>query len=370
MQKKITIKDYFGLLVNSFLGIGILSLASDLAKVSEQSAWISAILSGIPSLLIILIVYFLYKQTERKDFASLLECLYGKTLSKILFCFFFIHSLIQNTVLLYKFTLVIKMSFARYMPVCIIAIIISALSILICSKDINIIGRLSTFVLFFVIPILLVPCILMYKGDVKNVLPVVSSYKKIFSSLPKSILAYTGAESTFFIMYLLDEDKHLLKSSMYGIGTIILLYAISVFSIIYYLGYELTGKLTFPVIFCFEVIRLPLFSDFKELFMLTWSFTILATSAFQNYQMSYVVKSLYKKISNKILFIILLPLITASALLAIFYQTYRVKYIIPLSTITNIILYIIVLISFIICIFKFGIRRGDKNNKFVSKKSL
>ncbi|CAM2969607.1 GerAB/ArcD/ProY family transporter [Hathewaya histolytica] len=98
MQKKITIKDYFGLLVNSFLGIGILSLASDLAKVSEQSAWISAILSGIPSLLIILIVYFLYKQTERKDFASLLECLYGKTLSKILFCFFFIHSLIQNTV--------------------------------------------------------------------------------------------------------------------------------------------------------------------------------------------------------------------------------------------------------------------------------
>ncbi|WP_142414684.1 GerAB/ArcD/ProY family transporter [Hathewaya massiliensis] len=361
MKNKMSTKQYTAIIINSFLGVGILSLASELASISEQSAWISVFLGTLPSLFALVAIYFIYKITEAKDFLSLLNYLYGKLIGKIVLCFFFFYALIQNILVIFRFTLLIQMSIARYMPTYIIIGVICVLSTFVVSNNITTISRLCRFVILFAIPVLLIPSLLSFKGNITNVLPIISSYKKIFQSFPKSYLAFSGAETAFFIIYLVENENETLKASVKAIGIIAIVYAISVFSTILFLGYELTSKLIFPIIIFFELLYIPLFSDLKELFMISWSFTILSTSAIQQYEMYYVINRFFKNFTPKKMYFTVLPFTFILAIISFFYDNFRIEFLLPLSNILNLVFYLLTLLSLLISMIKYYFKEGEKN---------
>ncbi|WDC85534.1 GerAB/ArcD/ProY family transporter [Caloramator sp. mosi_1] len=78
------------------------------------------------------------------------------------------------------------------------------------------------------------------------------------------------------------------------------MYTFLTFLVIYYMGYELTTKIYYPVLFIMETIEISIISDFKIIFIFLWSGIILKIMACDYYVIAYTFSKLthipYKKV--------------------------------------------------------------------------
>ncbi|GFR34718.1 hypothetical protein TCEA9_05300 [Thermobrachium celere] len=95
------------------------------------------------------------------------------------------------------------------------------------------------------------------------------------------------------------NKKDFKKAGFISTAIIVFIYTFLTFICIYYLGYELTTKIYYPVFFIMETIEVSIISDFKVVFIFLWSGMILKIMACNHYVVSYTFSRLtripYKK---------------------------------------------------------------------------
>ena len=93
-KDKITQNQYIFIIIGSMIGIGILSLPSDVCKVAHQQGWISTLVGGLYPVFIVLTASIIDNKTNQASFLDINKKIYGKVLTPIITLIFF-----QETVL-------------------------------------------------------------------------------------------------------------------------------------------------------------------------------------------------------------------------------------------------------------------------------
>lgn len=357
MNNKITRRQYISILLSSLIGIGILSLPSEVCKIAKQDGWISVALGGVSPLYLLFIISYINKNMNYEDFSSITRKLYGKYLNYLIFTSIIIYTLIFNTLLIADYTNIMKSSIGEHIPKIVIVGIITFLTISVSRNGLTIIGRLSEISLYFIIPLLLLPIIFIPKGSIANIQPLISSGKNILSAVPSGILAYTGPEIAFVLLHFITNKKKPYKSAIIVTSITTFLYTFCVFITIYYFGWKLTSEIDFPLLFMYELIKVPILSDSKALFILVWSIAIFVTTNIYQYELSYYGSKLlnceYKKASN-IIFVLIFTLTSYAA----YNDDFRTKVLYPTIPYLNFFIITFATISSILVALK--IRREKK----------
>ena len=359
MNNKITRRQYIAILLSSLIGIGILSLPSEVCRIAKQDGWISVALGGLFPLYLILTASYINKKMNYEDFANITKKLYGKYLSQLIFTIISISLLIYQILIIANYTNIMKASIGEFVPKIVIVGIITFLTINTSRNGLTVIGRLSEISIYSIIPLLLLPVIFIPKGSITNVQPFFSSGKDIISATSKGILAYTGPEIAFIILHFITNKKKPYKSAMIVSSIITFLYTFVVFIVIYYFGWKLTSKIDFPLLFMYELIKVPILSDSKALFILIWSITIFITSNIEQFSICYYGSKIfnyeYKQVSN-----IISVIIFALGSYAAYNDDLKVKILEPLLPYLFYFITIFATISSILVALKI---RGEKKNE-------
>jgi spore germination protein (amino acid permease) len=275
IENKITKRQYIFILISAVVGIGILSAPNSICQKAEQSGWISMFIGCIYPLTITYCAYLSYKNLGFIDFYTLNQRIYGKFFAKVIFIFFMLTLTIYTSSVLSGFYNVLSKEISFFLPTSMIVTVISLTILFTASFGLQSIGRLSEIVFYFSSILFLFPLFIIKKGDITNILPLISSFEKILSSIPASFYSYSGIEISFFILPYVVNKKNIKYAGFISSIVIAVMYTTLTFLTIYYLGFELTTKIYYPVLFIMETIEISIISDFKIIFIFLWSGIIL-----------------------------------------------------------------------------------------------
>lgn len=298
INNKITEHQYIALVHSAMIAVGILSLAQDVANDAHQQGWISVIIGGLYPIVVVLMAAYIDKKMKHVDFKELNNKIYGKFLTNIIILIFFAIFLFFEVTIISGFANVLYLTIVNYIPRYIILILVMLLTIYSAIYGLTNVGRLCELFFYLMIGFIALMIFFIPRGEIRNIKPIITSYKDIIKAIPATLYSYTGVEISYISISFITNRKNAKKAGIIAVFTIIFIYTLNVFITIYSLGWELTSKVTYPLLYLVSTIHLPLIENFITLLMLLWSsiiFRILVCYLFaSSYCLSKVIKMNYR----------------------------------------------------------------------------
>lgn len=304
-KNKITQNQYIFIVISSMIGIRILSLPSDVCRIAHQQGWITTLVGGLYPFFVVITASIIDNKTNHTSFWDVNKKIYGKILSHVFFFIFFLYFLTLFSSVIAEFTSVLRQTITSFLSPIYIILPILILIPLISMCGIYMVGRVCEFYFFLILPLIVVPLFFITKGSIVNVQPIFSSFNEIIKATTASLFAFGGCEISYFIIGNISNKKNTKKAGMIASITTIGIYTLPTFMTIYYLGWELTSKLKYPIAYGAQAIPIPLISNFAAVFLFIWSIAILRVLVTESYMISFLLSKLVKVNYRKANFIFL-----------------------------------------------------------------
>ncbi|WP_066048547.1 GerAB/ArcD/ProY family transporter [Robertmurraya korlensis] len=103
-KNKVTNKQLVFMIIQAQIGVGILSLPHDVALVAKQDGWISTLLAGVISQVIILIIWGLCRRFPSLSLYQILPNLLGKVLGKFITLSYALYFMVTGSLVLARYS--------------------------------------------------------------------------------------------------------------------------------------------------------------------------------------------------------------------------------------------------------------------------
>ncbi|MBM0066613.1 GerAB/ArcD/ProY family transporter [Alkalicoccobacillus gibsonii] len=278
-NSSITLVQFFWFFTQIQIAVSVLTLPYSIYKVAKTDGWLSMILAGIITQLLIFVIWKLGKRYPSMTFFELLESLLGKYVGKFVSILYITYFLSLTTIILIFFNFLISVWVLSQTP----DIVKIPLFVLGCfyllHSDLRIIARFLTIIGPVVLLVPFLACYAFFDSEPLYLLPVFSSDTV---DILKGVLTGSLAMQGFLILsilypYIEGSDKEKLLSATYAN---IMVTAIYVFTIIAAFVYFSPGQfeiLPEPLLYMVKTISLVLIERIDLIFLAFWSVTVLAT---------------------------------------------------------------------------------------------
>lgn len=309
-KDEITYQEFTYIIIGAIFGVGILSLPNQLAEVSKQDGWISAVVGGIYPLYIALTTIYISSKFPNDDVLSVGKKIFGKFLGSILNFLFFGHffvNLIGITTGAMRLSIVYIVGFLTVFKISIVVIILAVYGSLL---GLKVIGRLNEFMYYLKVVLMIIPLIALKDGSLLNVSPIFGSgIKNIVSASVRSVFAYAGIEVMLLYYPYLNDKAAIKKGALKSTFVMILIYTYITFLTIYYAGPNIVVKSFFSVSLLNESINLPFINSFRFFFMYTWIMIVFKTIIDNYYSCCYILSNFAKKLDIRKICIFMAPIL-------------------------------------------------------------
>jgi len=254
------------------LGVGILSLPADAAKIAYEDGWISVIVGGIYPLYCILLIGYFHKKFPNDNILILSKKYFGRYLGSIFNVAFLGFFIFMPAAVLGGYINVVRVFaegfLASYKMVLVLVLVIAYT----CSKGLKLLGRISLIVSIITAVIFFSPISALEVASIKNIMPIGKvGIKNIFAASKTTIFAYQGIEVMFLLYPFVKDKKNVIKDSFIGVFITILLYTWVTFISIYYLGADIVVKSYWPFLQVTESVTISVVNNYRYIFMFLWS---------------------------------------------------------------------------------------------------
>lgn len=309
----------FSTIVVSVIGVGIFGFPRNAAKIVGSDGWITAIMGGIISYVLLYVIYLVVKDNEYDDFCSIYEKNFGKFLGKAGALFFAAYIVFSITIGLRAFIEVIKMYLLPKTPTEFLTAVTIITAFYIVRGGIEAVvkfNEVSFWVMF--IPMGIVILFMLNGADFSNLFPVMThSLKEYIKSLKIAVYSFSGFETAYLVLPLADHRKSIKKSLSRSILFIILFYIIIFVFTIAVLCKEQTKILLWPTITMIKTINIhgTFIERWDGIVMTLWIIFFFTTFANGFYFVSDIVKNIFKFPSINISSTVTVPFLYIGALL-------------------------------------------------------
>lgn len=295
VNNKITEHQYIAIVHSSMIGVGVLSLAQNVSSDSHQQGWISVLLGGIYPIIVVLATSYIDEKMNHIDFWKINNKIYGKFVTYIIAIMFFIMYMFWVITVITGFNNVLSLTIVQFIPPYLILTVIIFLTLYSTIDGLTYVGRLCELFIYSMIMFIALMIYFIPKGSLDNVEPLISNVKDIIKAIPASLFSYSGVEISYISISFITNRKNTKKAGVISVLSIILLYLLNVFVIINALGWELTSKISYPLLYLVTTVHLPIIENFTTFLMFLWSTIIFKTLASDFFGAAYCLS----KISNK-----------------------------------------------------------------------
>lgn len=297
-------------LIGSMLNVSLLSISNYVIRYGKQDGWMSFIPGLIYPIYMVFIADYICRKSPKDNILKLSKKHLGNILGNILNMIFISYFIFLATQLASGISNVLRIYMVSFITNYKLLLVIFLVPAFIAYKGIKTIGKVNELFFYLTFIIFLIPVPSLKFGQILNVMPVFGSgVINIIKSSKETLHAYSGIETLFLIYPYLQNNKNLKKDSLKSSIIVMIIYGWFTFASIYYLGIDIVPKFLWPVIMVSEAIKIPMINNFRYIFMVLFSFTLLKTIANHYYSLTYGLSELTSIAKRKTFVLLVYPLL-------------------------------------------------------------
>ncbi|MEI7024846.1 GerAB/ArcD/ProY family transporter [Paenibacillus sp. y28] len=272
----------------AMIGTGILVLPQSIGKsVGTPDGWISAIISGILTLMFGWVVANLSRRFPGRTFYVYSQEIVGRWLGipiALTLCMYYLYS---SGYLLRVMGEVVRMYLLDKTPLAIIMITFMGVAVYLTTAGMNAIAQLIELFMPIIVLILVVFILFSLRDfELDNIRPVLGDgLKPVVKGVLPSLLSYSGFESMLFITAFMANPRMAIKATLTGISITTILYTLVVAVAVGSLTVEEVKTVTWPTMSVAMNIELPggFFERFESLFTVLWVISMFTAFVLYHY---------------------------------------------------------------------------------------
>lgn len=301
------------LIVSTVMGVGVLSLPSELGNVLGKDGWMAIIIGGLVTIPLLIMINQIFKQNPGKDYFEIGKETLGDIIFTICLLVFLVYSIIFAAFITRNLGELIKSFLLPTTPIEFIIILFILSCSYIASYEIDVIARFGYFI--YPMTILFVSLFIILslpKADFTNVLPV---FQSDISNLPKGVQiafsSFAGFEIIFFALPYVEKGEKTIKSIMLALTTVVLMYFSLFIMTLTQFSIEQINRQTSPVLMLAKLIDLPgyFLQNIDGLFMAIWVLVVFSTMSPAYFGAGKIMSKMFNTKSHKYFIWILAPII-------------------------------------------------------------
>ncbi|SDX12917.1 GerAB/ArcD/ProY family transporter [Paenibacillus sp. CF384] len=280
MKMTISRTQLFFLIIKTQIGIGLLSLPSEIQSIANGDSWISVLLAGALIQILLFVYWRLLKKFPNETLSEITNRLLGrylgKTINLVYFGFFVF-------IAAYACSLYVQLINTWMLPLTpgwVLLLLIVGTSVYLAHDNLRVIARFFVLASMLFIVLLLLS-ILNFKNDmhITNILPLGhSGMLRIFKGSDKTFFSMLGFEVTlFFFSHVQDNKKGMFTLISLANCFVTLFYTYFVFICLIGFSPKALEPVNEPVLFLFKGLTFQLFDRLDLIFLTIWSIPMTAT---------------------------------------------------------------------------------------------
>lgn len=263
-EKGINLFQYSIFLIHAKIGVGMITLASDVHATAEYDGWISTLIAGLFIQIIILLYGLLIRRYPNKTLFEIIEIILGKVLGKMMMLLYLAYLLIVGGILLAKYTVILKTWMMPLTPGWVLVSFICLIGVYVAKENLHVITRF--FVLNMIVIAVFLGFIIYALKDVNYtyILPIGNSgLKAITKGAITTISSYQGFEYILVLSPLaLATPKQIVKTATITNVSVTTFYTFITITVQMFFSSEELGLITEPIFyivksFAFTIIERP-----------------------------------------------------------------------------------------------------------------
>ncbi len=272
MSKTISSRQAAFLVLNSMIGVGILSLPRTLIEKTNQHAWLPVLLGGAIPMVGIWLQVTLCRRYPKLDFVRINRRLLGRVFGSIIPVLFTAYGAMVVSGVSRSFTDMIGIMLFLRTPRALLVIIFLAASAYAVQLGVRVVARMNELLFFLVLPITLLLLPSLQVAEITNLLPLGElDLKGIGAGFLGTGYSYLGFETLMFFYWRVEEQGEVLRYSLWATLFVVLQYALFVTVTLLVMGVELVLKFNNPSLAVLRVVAVPVFERIELMFVVLYT---------------------------------------------------------------------------------------------------
>lgn len=279
-MRKISQKQLFFIILQTQIGVGILSLPYSLFLVAKQDSWISLIIAAVFVQIFIFIIWKLGARFPNRTIFEITEILLGKPIGKLISIGYICYFIAVSSLILSLFSILISTWILPNTPYWIVILLMVFTGIYIGTGDLRVIGRFFTVVsVLYLVLIFLMIAVLTSGINFIYLLPVGGSgWLAILKGSKEAFLSMLGFELLLVLFpYVQGESKKKLKMTSFANICLVLFYLFIVIVCLIFFSPAEMKLVPQPVLYALKTLSFNILSRLDLLFLSVWIVSV-ATS--------------------------------------------------------------------------------------------
>ncbi|WP_417897922.1 GerAB/ArcD/ProY family transporter [Bacillus haimaensis] len=260
-------------LVQSQLGIGLLSLPNVVQSSAKGDGWISSLLAGLVVQLILIIYWLLLKRFPNEMYTDITKKILGRFLGKLLNAIIYLYFILTGSLALVLFIKITNLWLLPLTPSWILSLLIIGACIYLTMSDLRIIARFFVLASFLIILLVFLSFLTFsLPKDFTFILPIGSSgVKNILQGSNKSLISMLGFEALLLIYpFVINKRKGILKTISIANLFITFLYTFFIFLCLIIFNPNQLFLIKEPSLYIFRALSFTMMDRLDLIFLSIW----------------------------------------------------------------------------------------------------
>ncbi|MCK8828293.1 spore germination protein [Natroniella acetigena] len=298
------------IIIQTCVGMGILSLPRVMAKTAGQDAWLAIILGAGVWAVSLMFIYLLGRRFPQDTIIQYSDYILGPYLGKLISFSYILYSTLTTAFIARTFVTVLATFNLPKTPISVTLIIFLLTSYYLVGHGLKTLARIYEFLFFVLSPafILLLPTF--FAVNWLNLQPVFQiGLTELVDSTYETMFSYIGPEIVLLIFPFIKKQDKVLASSLLGLAIVMLTYLfITVIGIGFY-GLLPLQRILWPTVTLLKAIDVPFFGRLEFFFIFLWIAVAFTTVSSYFYMASYSLTQLLRFEDQRYSGLFLLPII-------------------------------------------------------------
>jgi spore germination protein (amino acid permease) len=205
----------FFILIQSQIGVGLLSLPNVVQRTAKGDGWISTLIAGMVVQVMLVIYWQLLKRFPNQIYTEITQKILGRFLGKLINLFIYLNFILVGGLATILFIKTVNLWLLPLTPKWIISILILTACIYLTISDLRMIARFFVLATSLILLLLFTSLLSWFTPkEIQYILPIGSSgFKNILLGSNNSLLAMLGFEGILFLFpFIIENKKGVLKT--------------------------------------------------------------------------------------------------------------------------------------------------------------
>ncbi|WP_066506347.1 GerAB/ArcD/ProY family transporter [Abyssisolibacter fermentans] len=286
-NRKITKSQNAAMIISTVIGVGILSLPSNLAEIVGADGWVTLLITGLATIIVLFVMTKLVLLYKDYTLVEMGRELVGRFLGDIVSLVYLTYTIAFISVVVRVFAEVVKMFLLNNTPLEVIIITMLLTTAYLTRKGIECIAR----IIQVIIPLVIIPIFVLWISlfpdlDISNILPVFQvDFMTIIKGVPSTFFSFVGFEIIYFTTIYVKNPEGSVKHNLIALLSILGIYILAFLVSIFRFGKEETIHLIWPTLSLMKTINLPgaFIENVEGVVMAFWVLMVLGSLVTQFY---------------------------------------------------------------------------------------